>query len=79
MGLKGAHLGEQNGLGSIYSANYIGSNSSAVQVRFAVVAATRGNVTVLMFAIDPADTKDFETGIPEGQAFDYVASEFTWT
>ncbi len=78
MDLKGAHLGDQNGVGGIYSANFIGSNSSAVKVRFAVLAASKNSVTVLMFAIDPADTKDFPSGIPEAQQFDYMCSSFVW-
>lgn len=78
MDVKGAHLGDVNGLGTIYSANFISSNSTAIKVRFAVIAATRNGVTVLMFAINPADTKDFPSGIPEGQRFDYMCTEFRW-
>jgi hypothetical protein len=76
--LKGAHLGGQNGLGAIYSANLVGSNTTATKVRFAVVAATRNGVTVVMFAVDPADTKDFASGMPEGQLFDYMCTVFRW-
>jgi zinc ribbon protein len=76
--VKGAHLGDQNGLGTIYSANFIDSNSNAIKVRFAVIAATKNGVTVLMFAINPADTKNFPSGIPEGQRFDYMCAEFRW-
>jgi hypothetical protein len=78
MDLKGAHLGDENGLGAIYSANFIGSNSSAIKVRFAMIAASKNGVTVVMFAIDPADTKDFPSGIPEGQEFDYMCTTFQW-
>jgi len=76
--VKGAHLGDQNGIGSIYSANFIDSNSNAIKVRFALIAATKNGVTVLMFAINQADTKDFPSGIPEGQRFDYMCAEFRW-
>jgi zinc-ribbon domain len=76
--VKGAHLGDTNGLGAIYSANFIGSNSSAIKVRFAVIAASKNGVTVVMFAIDPSDTKDFASGIPEAQAFDYMCTTFQW-
>jgi hypothetical protein len=78
MDVKGAHLGDQNGMGTIYSANFIGSNASAVKVRFAVIAAAKNGVTVLLFGINAADTKDFPSGIPEGQKFDYMCTEFRW-
>jgi hypothetical protein len=76
--LKGAHLGQQDGLGAVYSANLIGSNSTASKVRFAVIAAVRNGVTVVMFAVDPADTAHFATGMPEGQLFDYMCAVFRW-
>jgi hypothetical protein len=76
--LKGAHIGDQNGIGAVYSANLIGTNSTSAQVRFAVIVATRGGVTVVVFAADPADPKNSPHGIPEGQSFDYMFSEFRW-
>jgi hypothetical protein len=78
MDVKGAHMGDQNGAGVIYAANYIASNGSAVKVRFAVIAATKNGVTVVLFALNEADTKDFASGIPEGQKFDYMCTEFRW-
>jgi hypothetical protein len=76
--IKGAHLGDQNGTGVIYSANFVDSNASAVKVRFAVIAASKDGVTVLLFAINQADTQDFPSGMPEGQKFDYMCTEFRW-
>jgi hypothetical protein len=76
--LKGAHIGDQNGTGAVYSANLIGTNSTSAQVRFAVIAAVRGGVTVVFFAVDPTDPKNSPNGIPEGQSFDYMCSEFRW-
>jgi hypothetical protein len=76
--LKGAHIGDQGGLGAIYAANVIGSGATSTKARFAVIAATRGGVTVVIFAVDPADTKDFANGMPEGQDFDYLCQEFRW-
>jgi len=76
--LKGAHIGAQDGLGAIYSANVVGSNSTATKVRFAVIAATRGGVSVVIFAVNPADPKGSPNGIPEGQQFDYLCQEFRW-
>ncbi|HEY4912707.1 MAG TPA: zinc ribbon domain-containing protein [Candidatus Dormibacteraeota bacterium] len=76
--LKGAHLGDQDGIGAVYSANLIGTNSTSAQVRFAVIVATKGGVTVVMFAADPADPKNSPNGMPEGQSFDYMCQEFRW-
>jgi hypothetical protein len=76
--LKGAHIGDQDGQGTVYSANVVGSGATATKVRFAVIAATRGSVTVVIFALGPANTKDFPNGMPEGQEFDYLCQEFRW-
>jgi len=76
--LKGAHLAEQNGLGAVYSANLVGSNSTATKVRFAVIAASKNGVTVVMFAVDPADPQHFANGMPEGALFDYMCTVFRW-
>jgi hypothetical protein len=76
--LRGAHIGIQSGEGAIYSANLLGSGATATPVRFAVIAATRGSTSVVIFAADPADTKNFRYGIPEGQSFDYLCQEFRW-
>lgn len=76
--LKGAHVGDQDGAGAVYSANLVGSSQTATKVRFAVIAATRAGVTVVIFAIDPADPKNSPNGMPEGQEFDYLCTEFAW-
>jgi hypothetical protein len=76
--LKGAQLGGQDGIGAVYSANLIGTNSTSAQVRFAVIVAARAGVTVVFFGADPADPKNSPNGIPEGQSFDYMCSEFRW-
>jgi hypothetical protein len=76
--LKGAHIGDQDGLGAVYSANVVGSGATATKVRFAVIAATSGGVSVVIFEVDPADTKNFANGMPEGQEFDYLLQEFRW-
>ena len=77
--LKGAHIGDQDGVGRVYSANLIGNSQTAVRVRFAVIAAQRNGVTVVVFVADPADTKNSPNGIPEAQAFDYLCTEFEWS
>lgn len=76
--LKGAHIGDQDGIGAVYAANLVGAGSTATKVRFAVIVATRGGVTVVVFAADPADPKNSPNGIPEGQEFDYLCTEFRW-
>jgi hypothetical protein len=76
--LKGAHIGDQDGIGAVYSANLIQTNAKAAKVRFFVIAATKGGVTVVIFGVNPADTKDFPNGIPEGQEFDALCQEFQW-
>lgn len=75
--LRGAHLGEVNGAGAVYSANLVGTSQAATKVRIAVVAATKGGVTVVVFASDPADAKQ-PNGFPEGQEVDYLCTEFVW-
>ena len=76
--IKGAHVGDQDGVGYLYSANFTGSNSTGTKVRFVVIAAARNGVTVEVFAVNPSDTKNFVSGIPEGQDFDYLLEEFRW-
>jgi hypothetical protein len=76
--LKGAHIGDQDGLGAVYSANLIATNGSAAKVRFFVIVATRGATTVTMFGVNPADPKDYANGIPEGEEFDAICQEFQW-
>lgn len=76
--LRGAHIGNQDGVGTIYAANFVGPNQTAAKVRFAVMAASRHGVTVTVFALNPADPKTYPNGIPEGQAIDYLCTEFVW-
>jgi hypothetical protein len=76
--VRGAHLGDVDGVGDVYSANLIGSNSKAAVVRFAVIAATKGNVTVVVFAVDPADPAHYANGMAEGVLFDYMCTIFRW-
>lgn len=76
--LKGAHVGNQDGVGAVYSANFVGTSQTATKVRFAVIVATQRGVTIVVFAIDPADPKNSPNGIPEGQLFDYLCTEIVW-
>ncbi len=76
--LKGAHIGDQDGIGVVYSANLIASNGAATKVRFFVIAATKGGTTVAMLGVNPADPKNYPNGIPEGEEFDAVCQQFQW-
>lgn len=76
--VRGAHLGDVDGVGQVYSANLIGSNSKAAPVRFVVITATKGSVTVVVFAVDPADPAHYAHGMPEGVLFDYMCTVFRW-
>jgi hypothetical protein len=76
--LKGAHIGEQDGSGAVYSANLVGSNATATVIRFVIIAATKNGVTVVIFGADPADLKNYPSGIPEGEEFDSLCQEFQW-
>jgi hypothetical protein len=76
--LKGAHIGEQDGIGAVYSANLVGSNATATKVRFVIIAATRNSVTVVIFGANTADLKNYPNGIPEGEQFDALCQQFQW-
>ncbi len=76
--LKGAKIGDQDGVGAVYSANLVATGSTAAKVEFAVIVASRNGVTVVVFAIDPADPKNSPHGMAEGQAIDYMCTEFVW-
>lgn len=77
-GLRGAHIGNQDGIGQVYSANLVGPSQTATKVRFAVIVASQRGVTVVVFALNPSDPKNFPNGMPEGQQFDYMCTEFVW-
>jgi hypothetical protein len=76
--LHGAHIGDVQGVGAVYSANLIGASQTAAKVRLAVIAATRDGVTVVVIAVDPADPKGSPNGFPEAQLVDYLCTEFLW-
>lgn len=77
--LKGAHIGNQDGVGAVYSANLVGGSQTAVPVRFAVIAANYNGVTVVVFAVNPSLPKQYPNGMPEGADFDYLCTEFSWS
>jgi hypothetical protein len=76
--IRGAHVGGQDGVGKIYSAQLMPAVGQAQNVRIAVLAAHRGSLSIVAVGVDPADVKGSPNGIPEANAFDYVLAEFTW-
>jgi len=76
--LKGAHLGEVQGVGAVYSANLLGTSQTATRVRIGIIAASNNGVTVVVLLADPADPKGSPNGLPEGQQVDYLCTEFVW-
>jgi hypothetical protein len=76
--IRGAHIGFQSGTGQYFSANFQPKGGQAVKVRIAVIASTKNGVSVAVMGIDPADTKNFPSGIPEGSTMDYILSQFRW-
>jgi hypothetical protein len=76
--LKGAHVGVQDGVGAVYSANLVGNSQTATPVRFAVITASRNGVTVVVLAVGPSDPKNSPHGMPEGAEVDYLCTEFVW-
>jgi zinc ribbon protein len=76
--LKGAHIGDQDGVGAVYAANLFGPSQTVTKIRFAVIVASRNGASVTVFAVNPADPKNAPNGMPEGQLFDYLCTEFVW-
>ena len=76
--IHGAHIGFQDGTGTVYSADLAPAGGQAQRVRIAALAATKGSLSVTVLGIDPADPKNSPNGIPEADEFDFVLSEFTW-
>jgi hypothetical protein len=76
--IHGAHIGQQDGSGQLFSASLEPAGGQAQKVRIAVIAATHSGVSVTIMGIDPADDQHSPNGIPEAELFDYVLAEFTW-
>jgi hypothetical protein len=76
--IHGAHIGFQDGAGAVYSADLAPAGGQALKVRIAVLAASKGALSVTVMGIDPADPEHSPNGIPEADDFDYVLSEFSW-
>lgn len=77
--VRGAHLGDVQGSGAIYSANLLGGSQTAAKVRIALIAAAKGGVTVVVMAVEPFDAKSTPNGITESQSIDYLCTELVWS
>jgi hypothetical protein len=75
--IRGAHVGYQNGAGTVYSATFLPQGGRALRTRIAVIAATKKGVSVTTVGIDPL-VPQAPNGIPEGSQFDAALSQFQW-
>jgi hypothetical protein len=75
--IRGAHIGYQNGSGSVFSSTFLPEGGRAIRARIAVVAATKGGLSVSVVGIDPW-VASAPNGIPESSQFDAELSQFQW-
>ena len=76
--LHGAHIGSREGTGTLYAATYVppSGGGSSLLVRIGIIAATRGNLTVLATVVLPYDQS---SGTLTGaRDVDYGLTEFRW-
>jgi len=76
--LLGAHIGFQDGAGTLYAATGAPPGGQAVKARIVIVAATRGSLSVTVTGLAAADPAAAPSGIPEDLSFDYVLTQFQW-
>jgi hypothetical protein len=75
--IRGAHVGYQNGTGVVFSSTFLPEGGRAIRARIAVIAATKGKVSVSVVGIDPW-VSAAPNGIPESSRFDAELSQFQW-
>jgi hypothetical protein len=75
--LRGAHVGYRDGTGGVFSSTFLPEGGRALRARIAVIAATRGQVSVTVVGIDPW-VAAAPNGIPESSQFDAELSQFQW-
>jgi hypothetical protein len=75
--IHGAHVGTEEGMGVLYSGTLVpeSGGGQGLEVRIALIAARRRNLTVLVTALVPYDTRS--GGLPAGD-IDYALTEFRW-
>jgi hypothetical protein len=75
--IHGAHIGIEEGVGVLYAGTLVpeSGGGQGIEVRVALIAARRGNLTVLFTALVPYDTS---TGRLPADDIDYAMTEFLW-
>jgi hypothetical protein len=75
--IHGAHIGIEQGVGVLYAGTLVpeSGGGQGTEVRIALIAARRGNLTVLFTALVPYDTS---TGRLPADDIDYAMTEFLW-
>jgi hypothetical protein len=81
--IRGAHIGGTAGTGTLYGGTMVpgGGGGSAERIRFAIIAAKRGNVALLVTAGDWYDrnvTSQIPTGMADAPAIDYTLAQLRW-
>lgn len=75
--IHGAHVGTEEGVGVLYSGTLVpeSGGGQGLEVRIALIAARRRNLTVLITALVPYDTR---TGGLPADDIDYALTELRW-
>jgi hypothetical protein len=75
--IHGAHVGVEEGVGVLYAGTLVqeSGGGQGVEVRIALIAARRGNLTMLFTALVPYDTS---SGRLPADDIDYAMTEFLW-
>ena len=75
--IHGAHIGIEEGVGVLYAGTLVpeSGGGQGIEVRIALIAARRGNLTMLFTALVPYDTS---TGQLPADDIDYAMTEFLW-
>jgi hypothetical protein len=75
--IRGAHIGIEEGVGVLYAGALVpeSGGGQGTEVRIALIAARRGNLTMLFTALVPYDTR---TGRLPADDIDYAMTEFRW-
>jgi hypothetical protein len=81
--IRGAHIGGVGGVGTLYGGTMVpgAGGGSAERVRFAIIAARRGNLALVVTAGDWYDrsvTGSIPTGMPEAPEIDYALAQLRW-
>jgi len=81
--IRGAHIGGVSGVGTLYGGTMVpgSGGGSADRVRFAIIAARRGPLALVVTAGDWYDrnvTNQIATGMPAAPALDYALAQIRW-